>query len=231
MIMSLFRTGLGSAMASGPSATPSESNNSGEKSSFSRTVSSASSVVSNVGSLTEVVTHRISWVSPAEGCPSWASGTLTLIGSGRNCRRLSGSSVISEDWLLPMCMVHRSSVSQLTVYWVGPLPVFLMDREKTAKSPGSAPNPSVPATMVYNPSTLSTIAVSLMLCETVGALVSNRVRSETKVPGRAYTTSEGLDRSVSMSDMFRVTTSLSPSSPYGASVQGPDSLISFHHSS
>ena len=84
-------------------------------------------------------------------------------GSGRNCRRFSGSSVSSEDWLLPRCMVQRSGVSQLTVYCVGPLPVFLMESENTAKSPGSAPRPSVPAINVNSPSTRSTIAVSLML--------------------------------------------------------------------
>ena len=34
-----------------------------------------------------------------------------------------------------------------------------------------------------------------------------------------------------MSDMFRVTTMRSPSSPKGARVHGPVSLTSFHHSS
>ena len=57
---SLFKTGLGSAIAKGPRATPSESNSSGEKSRLSNTVTTAHSMVSSVGSLTEVVMHSMS---------------------------------------------------------------------------------------------------------------------------------------------------------------------------
>ena len=161
--VSPLRTGLGSATAIGPRASPSESNNSGENSRLSRTVTVACSVVCNKWSMTEVVVHSTSCVYPAGGLPSTAFGTLTLIGRGRNCNLLSGSSVISEDWLLPMLIVHLSEDSQDTVYWVGPFPVFLIDRENTASSPGSAPRFSVPATTVNNPSTRSTTALNLML--------------------------------------------------------------------
>ena len=135
--------------------------------------------------MTDVVVHSTSSVKPAGGFPSTAFGTLTLIGRGRNCNLLRGSKVISDDWLFPMLIVHLSVDSQDTVYCVGPFPVFLIESENTASSPGSAPRPSVPATTVKRPSTRSTTALSLMLCETVGELVSNRVRSETKVPGSA----------------------------------------------
>ena len=68
--VSLFKTGRGWARAKGPNATPSESNSSGEKSRLSKTVTTVCSVVSRVGSLTEVVMHSTSSVVPAAGSPS-----------------------------------------------------------------------------------------------------------------------------------------------------------------
>ena len=71
-ITSPFSTGRGFATAIGPRALSSESNNSGEKSKLSKTVTVANSIVCRFWSITEVVVHSTSCVNPAGGIPATA---------------------------------------------------------------------------------------------------------------------------------------------------------------
>ena len=190
------------------------------------------SVFETEESCTDVVTQVISSVTPAAGCPASAAGILTCIGSGKNCSLLSGSKTTDEDPLFPMFTIHWLGLSQLTEYCVSPLPVFLIDREYTAVCPGLAPSSfPVPARMVKRPSTLSTTDVILMVCEIVGASLSNIFKSLTKLPGRANLGPAGFSKSASTSSKVSVTILESPTSPDAARSQGPVSLSNFHHSS
>ena len=131
-----------------------------------------------------------------------------------------------------MSINHRFGLVQETEYCVSPLPMFLIEREKVAKFPGLAPRSSpVPARIVRSPSTLSTTEVILILWDTVGESLSNKIRSLTKFPGKAYLAPVGSSISASTSSSVNVTILWSPSSPMAAKSQGPVSLSNFHHSS
>ena len=79
-----FNTGRSSAIAKAPKTLFSSSNKSTLKSRLSNTFTIAISDFVIVESCTEVVRHVTSSEAPAAGCPPATSGTLTLIGKGRN---------------------------------------------------------------------------------------------------------------------------------------------------
>ena len=63
-----------------------------------------------------------------------------------------------------MSINHWFGLVQETEYCVSPLPMFFIEREKVAKSPGLAPRSlPVPARIVRSPSTLSTTEAILIL--------------------------------------------------------------------
>ncbi len=106
-----------------------------------------------------------------------------------------GSVNISGDSDSQMLIGHELSVEHETSYCVGPFPSFPTASEKEAHCPGSASAPPSPANTVTRPSIRSTSASSLITLFTVGALISNKFRSVTKVPGSAKT-SPGKDEGV-----------------------------------
>ena len=193
---------------------------------LSRTSTTAVSIVNKLGSFTDVVKQVTMFESPADN-PEEAGGTLTRICTGTNCSLLSGPIVISDVWLLPTWMIQRSDVSQEILYSVGPFPTFFIDRVNRAKVFGLEPRPSVPAGTVTNPSTLSISTERRMEWKVVGAILSLRVMSLTKSPGRA----KRLSKSASSSVRFNEITTLSPSSPNGDRTHGPASLRVRDHSS
>ena len=97
-----------------------------------------------------------------------------------------------------MLIGHEFSVEHETSYCVGPFPSFpTASEKKEAHCSGSASAPPSPAKTVTRPSIRSTSASSLITLFTVGALMSNKFRSVTKVPGSAKTSpgkDEGLTR-------------------------------------